>query len=157
MKSIKRFAAALLAGMIILLASCSGQKQINSDTDIATTAQESMSVTMLEEGVWPVNKYTDGLPVPAGKVAWASIDEEHKICCVNITDISETEYREFIELLKKDGFSVTDNISEEVKGQNYVSECTNLTDNQRGLSVAYIPGSLTFSVSFIVPTSLSNE
>ena len=32
---------------------------------------------MLDAGVWPVNEYTEGLPVPSGTVGWATVSYTH--------------------------------------------------------------------------------
>lgn len=52
------------------------------------------------------NTYTDGLPIPAGTVSWAALDTEHENCSINLVDISETDYNDYMELLKQEGFSV---------------------------------------------------
>ena len=82
---------------------------------------QSNSVTKLDEGVWPENEYTEGLPVAPGTVAWATLDTEHENCNINLTGISENDYNEYMELLNQEGFSVIENVSEEIEGENYVS------------------------------------
>ena len=47
---------------------------------------------MLDEGVWPVNEYTEGLPVPSGTVAWAMLDTEHENCSISIVDMKDIRY-----------------------------------------------------------------
>ena len=103
---------------------------------------------MLETGVWPKNTYTDGLPVPAGTVSWAILDTEHENCSINLTDISENDYNEYMEILNQEGFSVIENVSEEIEGENYVSIGTLLSNEEKGLSISYIPDSLTIYISF---------
>ena len=102
---------------------------------------------MLDEGVWPENKYTEGLPVPPGTVSWATLDTEHGNCTVNLVNISETDYNEYMELLKQEGFSVVEEVSEESKGQDYVSIGTLLSNGEKGLSISYIPESFTIYIS----------
>ena len=103
---------------------------------------------MLDEGIWPENEYTEGLPIPPGTVSWATLDTEHGNWTVNIVDISETQYNEYMELLKQEGFSVIEKVSEEIKGQDYVSIGTLLSNGEKGLSVSYIPDSFTIYISF---------
>lgn len=110
---------------------------------------QSESITMLDEGVWPENEYTEGLPVPPGTVAWAMLDTEHKNCSINIADIDESKFNEYMELLKQDGFSVIEEVSEEIEGQDYVSVGTLLSNDEKGLSISYIPGSFTIYISLI--------
>lgn len=109
---------------------------------------QSENITMLDEGVWPVNEYTDGLPVPSGTVAWAMLDTEHENCSISIVDIDESSYNEYMELLKQEGFSVIEDVSEEIKGQDYVSIGTLLSNDEKGLSISYIPDNLTIYISF---------
>ena len=57
-------------------------------------------------------------------------------------------YNEYMELLNKEGFSVIENVSEEIEGENYVSIGTLLSNDEKWLSVSYIPNSLTIYISF---------
>ena len=97
---------------------------------------------------WPANEYTEGLPVAPGTVAWATLDTEHENCNINLTGISENDYNEYMELLNQEGFSVIENVSEEIEGENYVSIGTLLSNDEKWLSISYIPDSLTIYISF---------
>ena len=55
---------------------------------------------------------------------------------------------EYMELLNQEGFSVIENVSEEIEGENYVSIGTLLSNNEKWLSISYIPNSLTICISF---------
>ena len=59
----KKVVLALLA--MVILSACSFQDTPPSISDANESAQSSQ-ITMLDEGVWPTNTYTDGLPIPAG-------------------------------------------------------------------------------------------
>ena len=142
----KKVITALLA--MIILSACSSQDTPPAITDANEIAQSS-KITMLDEGVWPTNTYTDGLPIPAGAVSWAALDTEHENCSINLVDISETDYNEYMELLKQEGFSVIEDTSEEIKGQDYVSVGTLLSNGEKGLSISYIPNSFVIYISFI--------
>lgn len=63
----KKFVSIITILLILSLAACSNQ-DTPPGTDNSNNTQ-SESVTMLDEGVWPVNEYTEGLPVPSGTVA----------------------------------------------------------------------------------------
>ena len=102
----------------------------------------------VDEGVWPANEYTEGLPVAPGTVAWATLDTEHENCNINLTGISENDYNEYMELLNQEGFSVIENVSEEIEGENYVSIGTLLSNDEKWLSISYMPNSLTIYISF---------
>ena len=96
----------------------------------------------------PANEYTEGLPVAPVTVAWAALDTEHENCNINLTGIGENNYNEYMELLNQEGFSVIENVSEEIGGENYVSIGTILSNNEKWLSISYIPDSLTIYISF---------
>ena len=69
----KKVVLALLA--MVILSACSFQDTPPSISDANESAQSSQ-ITMLDEGVWPTNTYTDGLPIPAGTVSWAALLNE---------------------------------------------------------------------------------
>lgn len=103
---------------------------------------------MLDEGIWPENEYTEGLPVPTGTVSWAMLDNVHKNCGINMIDVGEAEYDEYLELLKNEGFSEIKEVSEEVKEQGYVSIGMLFSNGEKGVSISYIPNSITIYISF---------
>ena len=142
----KKVVLALLA--MVILSACSFQDTPPSISDANESAQSS-KITMLDEGVWPTNTYTDGLPIPAGTASWAALDTEHENCSINLVDISETDYNDYMELLKQEGFSVIEDISEEIKGQDYISVGTLLSNGEKGLSISYISNSFTIYISFV--------
>ena len=144
----KRCISVLAIILIIFLVACSNQKNLSTSTGNESDSQ-SNSITTLDEGVWPDNEYTEGLPVPPGTVAWAILDTEHKNCSVNLTSISESDYNDYMEVLKQDGFSVIKNVSEDIKGEDYVSIGTLLSNEEKGLSISYGPNSLTIYISFV--------
>lgn len=138
----------ILAILLVLsLAACSNQDTASNNAGTTSNTQ-SENITMLDEGVWPVNEYTEGLPVPSGTVSWAMLDTEHENCSISIVDINETEYNDYMELLKQDNYSVIENVSEEIEGKDYVSIGTIFSNGEKGLSISYIPGNLTIYISF---------
>lgn len=64
-------------------------------------------------------------------------------------DISETDYNDYLELLKQEGFSIIEEVSEEIEGQDYVSIGTLLSNGEKGLSISYIPDNFTIYISFL--------
>ena len=63
--------------------------------------------------------------------------------------VCETDYNDYMELLKQEGFSVIEDISEEIKGQDYISVGTLLSNGEKGLSISYISNSFTIYISFV--------
>ena len=152
----KKFGSVLAVFLMLFLSACSNQSTARDGAD-NTGNSKSENTIMLDEGVWPENEYTDGLPVPPGTVSWAMLDTEHGNCSVSITDIDENAYRDYRELLKQNGFSVTNNVSEEIKGQDYVSIGTLLSDGSRWLSIGYTPDNLVMYISFEELTDISQD
>ena len=82
-------------------------------------------------------------------MSWAALDTEHENCSINLVDISETDYNDYMELLKQEGFSVIEDTSEEIKEQDYISVGTLLSNGKKGLSISYIPNSFTIYISLV--------
>ena len=143
----KRFIPGIAILLILSLTACSAPKTPPKDTGDASNSQ-SEGIIRLDEGEWPVNEYTEGLPVPTGTVIWAMLDTEHRNCSISISGIEENDYDNYMELLIQEGFSVVENVSEKIKGENYVSVGTLLSNGEKGLSISYIPDNLTIYVSF---------
>ena len=76
------------------------------------------------------------------------LDTEHGNFSISIAGIDENDYDNYMELLIQEGFSVVENVSEKIKGENYVSVGTLLSNGEKGLSISYIPDNLTIYVSF---------
>ena len=142
----KKFVSIIAILLMLSLAACSNKDTPPDTNDPSNTQSES--ITMLDEGVWPANEYTEGLPVPSGTIAWAMLDTEHENCCISIVDIVESDYNDYMKLLEQEGFSVIEDVSEEIKGQDYVSIGTLLSNGEKGLSISYIPDNLTIYISF---------
>lgn len=143
----KKFVSIIAILLMLSLAACSNQDTPSAADNPSNTQTESN--TMLDAGVWPVNEYTEGLPVPSGTVGWAMLDTEHENCSISIVDISETDYNDYLELLKQEGFSIIEEVSEEIEGQDYVSIGTLLSNGEKGLSISYIPDNFTIYISFL--------
>ena len=62
----KKFISVIAIMLMLALTACSNQETPPATDNLGNT--QSDSVTMLEEGVWPVNEYTEGLPIPPGTV-----------------------------------------------------------------------------------------
>ena len=143
----KRFISVIAILLILSLTACSTQKTPSRDTGDASNSQ-SEGIIRLDEGEWPVNEYTEGLPVQTGTVAWAMLDTDHGNCSIIISGIEKNDYDNYMELLMQNGFSVVEDVSEKIKGENYVSVGTLLSNGEKGLSISYIPDSLTIYVTF---------
>lgn len=139
----KKFIFVIAVILSLTLAGCSNEKSdINSDTN------PTDSIVTLNEGIWPENEYTDELPVPPGTVNHALLDETKKYCAVFLVDLTDEEYNSYIEILKQQGFSITEEVSENVKGHDYTSTGTILSNGEKALSISYIPGNLGIYISF---------
>lgn len=130
----KKLISAVAILIILALTACSNQTSAPNDNSNAINLL-SEGITMLDDDMWPENEYTDGLPVPNGTVAWAMLDTERGNCSINIVDIAENDYNDYMKLLEQNGFSITEGVAEEVKGQDYVSIGTLLSNGEKGLSI----------------------
>ena len=142
----KKLISAVAILIILALTACSNQTSAPNDNSNASNLL-SEGITMLDDDMWPENEYTDGLPVPNGTVAWAMLDTERGNCSINIVDIAENDYNDYMKLLEQNGFSITEGVAEEVKGQDYVSIGTLLSNGEKWLSISYIPDNLTIYIS----------
>lgn len=142
----KKLISAVAILIILALTACSNQTSAPNDNSNASNLL-SEGITMLDDDMWPENEYTDGLPVPNGTVAWAMLDTERGNCSINIVDIAENDYNDYMKLLEQNGFSITEGVAEEVKGQDYVSIGTLLSNGEKVLSIGYIPDNLTIYIS----------
>ena len=142
----KKLISAVAILIILALTACSNQTSAPNDNSNASNLL-SEGITMLDDDMWPENEYTDGLPVPNGTVAWAMLDTERGNCSINIVDIAENDYNDYMKLLEHNGFSITEGVAEEVKGQDYVSIGTLLSNGEKWLSIGYIPYNLTIYIS----------
>lgn len=143
----KRFISVIAILLILSLTACSAPKMLLKGPGDASNSQ-SEGIIRLDEEEWPVNEYTEGLPVPTGTVTWAMLDTEHRNCSISISGIEENDYDNYMELLIQEGFSVVENVSEKIKGENDVSVGILLSNGEKGLSISYIPDNLTIYVSF---------
>lgn len=139
------FVAALL--LMLSLSACAHQDTKPNSTDSADDLQAE-SITMLDAGVWPVNEYTQGLPIPSGTVAWAMLDTEHGNCSISIADVTERDFADYRACLEQAGFFALEHAAEEIKGQSYISIGTLLSNGDKTLSLSYIPDQLTIYISF---------
>ena len=142
----KKLISAVAILIILALTACSNQTSAPNDNSNASNLL-SEGITMLDDDMWPENEYTDGLPVPNGTVAWAMLDTKRGNCSINIVDIAENDYNDYMKLLEQNGFSITEGVAEEVKGQDYVSIGTLLSNGEKWLSIGYIPDNLTIYIS----------
>ena len=61
----KKYISILAVLLMLSLTACSNQGTTPTGPGNTSNTQ-SERITMRDEGVWPVNEYTEGLPVPSG-------------------------------------------------------------------------------------------
>lgn len=120
----------------------------NENSEVNPNNNSSENIVKLDEGVWPENEYTEELPTPPGTVNRALLNETKKYCAVFLIDLTDEEYNAYIEILKQQGFSTVEEVSEDVKGHDYTSTGTVLSNGEKTLSISYIPGNLGIYISF---------
>ncbi len=139
----KKSVFTIIIVLLLALTACSNQNTVQNTSSTTTD-----SLITLDEGTWPENEYTDGLPVAPGTVSGTVLDTANGFCGISLTDITDDEYNAYMELLKENGYSVTESVSEEIEGQGFVSIGTVLSNGERGLSISYTPDNLSIYISF---------
>lgn len=130
----------LLVAMLIsmfILAACSTHEDGANSSNGKDNSTFPEYITMIEDGVWPENEYTEGLPVPPGTIDWVMLDSKQNNCSISILGMNEESYQEYMRELKELGFSEIESVSEEIKGEDYVSIGTILSNGTKSLSIAY--------------------
>ena len=61
----KKYVSIIAILLVLTLTACSNQETPPSTDNSGNT--QSGSITMLDEGIWPENEYTEGLPIPLPK------------------------------------------------------------------------------------------
>lgn len=130
----------VLLVLALFLCGCGGV------SSLAPTA-DSPQTLLTDSGVWPENKHTEGLPIPPGTVSWSAVDPEGRYCAVELTGLSETDYRAYLDRLADLGFSPIEQAEESIKGQDYVAIGTLFSDGARGISISYLPDHLVLYLS----------
>lgn len=115
--------------------------QIDAGQDV--NSAPAQGALLLEPGTWPQNAYTEGLPIPPGRVDWAMVDTERGHCSVSLVGVDEIGYATYLDTLQQAGFSLVETQWEEIQGQDYVSIVNLLSDGERWLSMGYVPDRIT--------------
>lgn len=134
-----------LLGTLVLalfLSSC-GQPAGQTDAVPPVNTASPQGVLLLEPGTWPQSAYTEGLPIPPGRVDWAMVDTERGHCSVSLVGVDEAGYETYLDTLQQAGFSLVETQWEEIQGQDYVSIVNLLSDGERWLSMSYVPDRIT--------------
>ena len=139
----KKICLVLALVFLLALSACAGR----SAAPAAAGDPQAEHVTVSDTGEWPVNDYTEGLPVPSGTVAWTMLDAEHGTCSISVTELSEDDFNDYRVRLEQAGFSPVEHVSEEIKEQGYVSIGTLLSNGEKALSISYVPDTLTIYIS----------
>ena len=134
-----------LLGTLVLALFLSGCGQPAGQTDAVPPVNTAspQGVLLLEPGTWPQSAYTEGLPIPPGRVDWAMVDTERGHCSVSLVGVDEAGYETYLDTLQQAGFSLVETQWEEIQGQDYVSIVNLLSDGERWLSMSYVPDRIT--------------
>lgn len=122
---------------IFILGACSTHEGGANSSNSKDNSTIPEYITMIEDGVWPENEYTEGLPVPPGTIDWVMLDSKQKICGISIIGMNEESYQEYMRELKELGFAEIHSVSEEIKGEDYISIGTTFSNGTKALSIAY--------------------
>lgn len=141
----KKLIACTVLLIMLVCAGCADNSANVSDKSNDDTLPDY--VTMIQDNKWPENDYTAGLPVPDGKIEWVMVDSKNNTCSISVTDMDETAYQKFLQGVSDIGFSTQHSVSEEIKGECYVSSGSILSDGNKYLSIAYANQNMTLMIS----------
>lgn len=130
------FAIILCVALSVLLIACSAEKPDNINVENSSETFPD-SITFFDDGKWPENDYTQGIPAPPGKVGWVMVDSEKENCSIQLNETSKAQFDAYYETLQEAGFAVVEQVEEEVKGQGYISIGTILSNGSKSISLAY--------------------
>lgn len=130
------FAIMLCVVLPVSLIGCSAEKPDNIQTDDSLETFPE-SITFMDDGKWPDNGYTQGIPTPPGSVGWVMLDSQNENCSIQINGISKEQFDAYYEELQETGFAVIEKVEEEVKGQGHISIGTVLSNGSKSISLAY--------------------
>lgn len=131
------FASITMVVLVLSLVACSEQNNMDEITDIQGNSSVSANIIMSEDGLWPDNEFTKGLPVPSGVVMWTMIDPANRYCSINIDGMSQAEYDEYVQALTDLGYTEVESVSEEIEGEGYISVGTIYSNDEKSVSIAY--------------------
>lgn len=138
----KKLLFILLALLAVLVSVCACTK----DTD-ADNGSDDSGYIVNDEGVWPDNGYTKGLPIPQGTVLRTVQDTVNNTCSISLCDLEKADYDSYIATLKNEKFEIVDEVTEEIEGQDYTAYGTVLSNGKIGLSISYTPNSMVIYIS----------
>lgn len=123
---------------MFFLVACSYQPDVEATVGLPETG----SITFLDDGIWPDNKYTKDIPVPPGSIGWSMLDAANNSCAVSIRDLEESDFQDYFELLNDQGFVTISEVSEEIETEGYISYGLILTNRITWINLVYENGTL---------------
>lgn len=133
MKPMKRMI--LLAVLFLLLTGCTRQHATAPEAWLGEGAP-----VMSEDGSWPENDCTAGLPVPSGEVEWVLPGASGQNLPLCLTGMTDEAFREYLAQLENEGYVVLEMTDEEVEPQGYRAVTAILSGADRSISLAYGAG-----------------
>ena len=113
----KRMLSLLSAVCLLLCAACGAETPLPSAAESAASVQTgSGAAAWVSAKEWPVNEYTQGVPVPPGEAQEMLLDENSGFCAVSLDGVSGEEAESWREELTEAGFRRLAGVEEEVKG-----------------------------------------
>ena len=134
----KRMLSLFAACCLLFCASCAAEPEQTESAALSATGLAAASWTPAEE--WPVNAYTEGVPIPPGEVTETLLAESGGFCAVSLDGVSGGEAEAWRGELAEAGFRSLAGVGEDVKGtvpSGTVSVGEVYTDGSVFLSVSH--------------------
>ena len=133
----------LSTAILILCTACSPD---NESSVTGTEDTSSPQIAYTDE--WPDNQNTEGVPVPSeGSIVQVISPSDGRYCSVTFEEVSENAFNDYLICLENAGFSLLENISEDISGEGDLSIGTTYSNGKIGVSVAYYDGILSLYMS----------
>ena len=84
------FAIALCIILVVSFAACSAERPASIKTENSSDTIPD-SITFSDDGIWPENEYTQGIPTPPGTIGWVMLDSEKENCSIQIDGITKAQ------------------------------------------------------------------
>ena len=139
------FVIALCIILVVSLAACTAERPANIKTENSSCTIPD-SITFSDDGIWPDNEYTRGIPTPPGTIGWDMLDSEKENCSIQINGMTKAQFDSYYEQLLDSGYTEIEKVKEEVKGQGYISIGTIISNGSKSISLAYAESVLMMTI-----------
>ena len=97
------FVIALCIILVVSFVACSAERPSNIKAKNSSGTIPD-SITFSDDGIWPDNEYTQGIPTPPGTIGWVMLDSEQENCSIQIDGMTKAQFDSYCEQLLGAGY-----------------------------------------------------